>query len=382
VAATDSATRHKQTPQAALTEQQYRVQLEINAAETMNSHSLLPAMTIGLILVGLGVLTLIALGVTFVRWGKRNGQRATAEACAGVLFISPWAFGFIVFTLGPILASFVLSFCDYDVIHPARWAGMSNYVTLFTTDRALAIQSLYNVFYISVFGIPLGMITGLAMALMLNTKVRGLSWFRTIFYIPSVVPIVATVVLWNYILNSDPHRGLINAAWLGSITHWFGIAPPGWEAVPAWSKPGVILCGLWGAGGGMILWLIGLQSIPITLYEAASLDGAGWWSKFWNVTFPMLSPIIFFNVVIGIIGAVQTFDNVYIFGGTGNGGGVTGPDNSLLCPVVYLFNYAFQYFKMGYASAIAWLLFIIVLGLTVGQLKLAPKWVYYEGKKK
>jgi multiple sugar transport system permease protein len=193
------------------------------------------------------------------------------------------------------------------------------------------------------------------------------------------VPVVATAVLWGFILNADPNRGIINAVWLTTLGHWFGITPPGWEAVPQWSKPGIILMGLWGAGGGMIIWLAGLQSIPTTLYEAASLDGAGWWSQFFNVTLPMLSPYIFFNLIMGVIGALQTFDSAYILGGTENGGGTTGPDNSLLVPVIYLFNNGFQYFKMGYASAIAWLLFVIILGLTLGQLKLAPKWVHYDG---
>ena len=147
--------------------------------------------------------------------------------------------------------------------------------------------------------------------------------------------------------------------------------------MPAWAKPGLIFMGLWGAGGGMILWLAGLQSIPATLYEAASLDGAGWWSQFRHITLPMLSPYIFFNLIMGTIGALQTFETAYILGGT-MGGSSTGPDDSLLVPVVYLFNNAFQYFKMGYASALAWLLFVLILGLTLGQLKLAPRWVHYE----
>jgi ABC-type sugar transport system permease subunit len=189
--------------------------------------------------------------------------------------------------------------------------------------------------------------------------------------------VVATAVLWAWILNPDPHRGLVNAVWMLTITRWFNVAPPGWLAVPEWSKPAMIIMGLWGAGGGMILWLAGLQSIPAALYEAASLDGAGGWQKFRHITLPVLSPYIFFNAILGVIGTLQTFESAYILGGTGNGGS-TGPDDSLLLPVVYLFNYAFQYFKMGYASAIAWLLFVLILGLTLGQLKLAPLWVHYE----
>jgi multiple sugar transport system permease protein len=243
------------------------------------------------------------------------------------------------------------------------------------------LKSLGNAAYLAVIGIPLGMATGLSMAMLVNNKVRGINWYRTAFYIPSIVPTVATSVLWAYLLNSDPHRGLINSVWQETLTHWFHVAPPGWEAVPEWSKPGMIVMGLWGAGGGMIIWLAGLQSIPRTLYEAASLDGAGWWSQFKHVTVPILSPYIFFNLIMGTIGALQTFETSYILGGTDGGGG-TGPDDSLLVPVVYLFNNAFQYFKMGYASALAWLLFVVILGLTLGQVKLAPRWVHYESEDK
>jgi multiple sugar transport system permease protein len=378
-AAVDSANRHNQSAAAALAEAERRVQLAIDATLTVDQHPLLPALPV---FIGIGIIVLafaIWLAVKFFTWGARQKSSAKSEATAGVLFIMPWAIGFVLFTLGPILSSLVLSFCDYDVLHPARWAGLSNYATLVTTDRVLVWKTMVNAVYLSVFGIPLGMLTGLTMALLLNTKVRGLRWYRTIFYIPSIVPVVATAVLWGFILNADPNRGIINAVWLTTLGHWFGITPPGWEAVPQWSKPGIILMGLWGAGGGMIIWLAGLQSIPTTLYEAASLDGAGWWSQFFNVTLPMLSPYIFFNLIMGVIGALQTFDSAYILGGTENGGGTTGPDNSLLVPVIYLFNNGFQYFKMGYASAIAWLLFVIILGLTLGQLKLAPKWVHYDG---
>ncbi len=195
---------------------------------------------------------------------------------------------------------------------------------------------------------------------------------------PSIVPVVATSVLWELYpqLRPEPGPGQCRLAGddLALVRH---LPPPGWLSVPSWAKPGLIFMGLWGAGGGMILWLAGLQSIPRTLYEAASLDGAGWWSQFRHVTLPMLSPYIFFNLIMGTIGALQTFETAYILGGTG-GGSSTGPDDSLLVPVVYLFNNAFQYFKMGYASALAWLLFILILGLTLGQLKLAPRWVHYE----
>jgi multiple sugar transport system permease protein len=379
--ATDLAIRHNVTPYQALTAAQYQVQVAIDQNLTVSSHPLLPT---ALVMWGIAIvfaILFIWLVVAYLRWRSKSGNRARADAVAGILFVLPWILGFLMFTLGPIISSLVLSFCDYDVLHPARWAGLGNYATMATIDRGILVKAFGNMIFLAVFGIPLGMIVSLTMAMLLNTNVRGLGWYRTAFYVPSVVPIVATAVLWNWLLNSDPSRGLINALWLATVTHWFHIPPPGWEAVADWSKPGVVLMGLWGAGGGVILWLIGLQSIPKTLYEAASLDGAGWWSKFWNVTVPMLSPIIFFNIVMGLIAAVQTFDSVYVLGNAGKGI-TTGPVDSLLTPVVYLFNNAFEYFKMGYASAIAWLIFVLIIALTLGQLKLAPRWVYYEGERK
>ena len=375
--AVDRALRHSQTPREALAEGQLAVQTELDAVYTRDTHPLLPARTVilSLALVALGVLAALALGVR--RWNRRHRPAAHAEARAGFLFVLPWLFGFLVLTLGPILASLVLSFCDYDVLHPARFAGLSNYHALLTRDRPLALKSLGNALYLAAFGIPLGMTTSLALALLLNTKLRGQRWYRTFFYMPSIVPVVATAVLWGFLLSSDPHRGLINAAWQATLTPWIHLPPPGWLSVPVWAKPGLIFMGLWGAGGGMILWLAGLQSIPATLYEAASLDGAGWGAQFRHVTLPLLSPYIFFNLIMGTIGALQTFETAYILGGT-MGGSSTGPDDSLLVPVVYLFNNAFQYFKMGYASALAWFLFVLILGLTLGQLKLAPRWVHYE----
>ncbi|HZT40920.1 MAG TPA: extracellular solute-binding protein [Chthonomonadaceae bacterium] len=381
VRAVDRALRHTQTPEQSLAAAQKVVNLELDAVYTRDRHPLLPS---GAVAAGLALLALagfLALGVGAARWMKARGAQARSEARSGFLFVLPWVIGFLVFTAGPILASLVLSFCDYDVLHPARWAGLSNYVALGTMDRPLILKSLYNAAYLAVIGIPLGMMTSLAMALLLNTDLRGQRWYRTFFYMPSIVPVVATSVLWSFILNSDPNRGLINAAWQATLSAWFHIPPPGWLAVPSWAKPGLIVMGLWGAGGGMILWLAGLQSIPSTLYEAASLDGAGWWAQFRHVTLPMLSPYIFFNLIMSTIGALQTFETAYILGGT-SGGQSTGPDDSLLVPVVYLFNNAFQYFKMGYASALAWILFILILGLTLGQLKLAPHWVHYEVENK
>ncbi len=305
---------------------------------------------------------------------QRLGRLARHEAWAAYLFVSPWVVGFVVFTLGPMLASLFFSFTQYGVLTEARWVGVKNFVDLFTLDQQNILKSFANVLYLGGIGVPLGLVTGLAVALLLNSAVRGMRFYRTMFYMPAIVPGVASVVLWMWILNADPNRGLINFVWARTISEWFGTQPPGWLTVEAWAKPSLILMGLWGAGSGMILWLAGLKGIPSTLYEAASIDGANPRQQFWAVTLPQLSPIVFFNTVMGFIGALQQFEGVYIITG-GNG---TGPGDSLLMPVYHLFNNGFKYFKMGYASALAWVIFAIILVLTGIQFLLARKWVHYE----
>ncbi len=389
VRAFDAATHHttsypglstRVASQKAMDEGTRVVQRELDKVFQKNQFELLnPAIPIALVA---GVLI---PGLVFVIWRLtkllRMRRVARSEATAGVIFASPWIFGFVVLTAGPILASIFLSFCDYDVLHPARYVGLNNYVELLGRDSYYLRTSLINVSYTAFWGIPLGISTSLAVAMLLNAKVKGMSFYRTFFYLPSIVPVVASAVLWAWVLNGDPNRGLLNAAWKASIGQWFGIAPPGWFGAAEWAKPGLILQGLWGAGAGMILWLAGLQGIPSHLYEAANLDGAGWWAKFWHVTLPMLSPYIFFNLIMGTINALQEFDRVYVLSG-GDPSRPIGPVDSLLMPVMYLFKNAFQYFKMGYASALAWILFLIILMLTLIQFKLAPRWVYYEAEQK
>jgi multiple sugar transport system permease protein len=306
---------------------------------------------------------------------------ARSEAVAGYIFAAPWIIGFVTLVAGPILVSILLSFCDYDVLHAPRFVGWHNYAELLGSDSSYLHVSLVNVAYVAFWGILLGTVTSLSVAMLLNAKVSGMSVYRTCYYLPSIVPVVASSVLWVWVLTGDPNRGLINAVWRASLTQWFGWPAPGWLDSVEWAKPGLILQGLWGAGAGMILWLAGLQGIPVHLYEAADVDGAGWWAKFRNVTLPMLSPYIFFNLIMGTIGALQEFDRVYVLSG-GDLSRPFGPVDSLLMPVVYLFKNAFQYFKMGYASALAWILFVIILALTLIQLKLAPRWVHYEAEQK
>jgi multiple sugar transport system permease protein len=217
-------------------------------------------------------------------------------------------------------------------------------------------------------GVPLGLAAGLGIAMLLNTEVRGMRIYRTIFYLPAIVPVVASSLLWLWVLN--PEIGLVN-----SLLRVLGVSdPPGWLNSPSWllgSKTAILVMGLWGAGSSMIIWLAGLKGIPRHLYEAAEIDGAGPWGRFRNVTLPMLSPYLFFNLIMGVIGTMQIFSQAYIMTRGG-------PDDSTLFYAYHLFNSAFRYFEMGYASAMAWILFLIVLALTLVQMWLGRRWVHYE----
>jgi len=313
-----------------------------------------------------GATAILVAGATAVFWWRSRGERATtamqkAENRAGLLFISPWAIGYICFIAGPMVFSLAMSFCTYDVIHHARFIGWDNYSFLLGKDP-LFWKSLANTAFM-ILALPIGMAVSLAIALLLNTSVKGMSLYRTVFYLPAITPAIATAVLWYALLNPD---GLINVG-LRAI----GLDPPSWLGDKEWSKPAIVLMGLWGAGGGMILWLAGLQGIPVQLYEAASIDGAGAIRRFFSVTLPMLTPYIFFTLVTGIISTFQIFAQALVLTRGG-------PADSTLFYVYYLFNNAFRYFKMGYASAQAWILFAIVLLITLVQWRAAKRWVHYE----
>jgi multiple sugar transport system permease protein len=282
----------------------------------------------------------------------------------GIVCALPWIVGFIVFGGGPMLFSLLISFCDYDILNPPRFIGLRNYVWMFSEDSLLPM-ALWNTLYM-VVGVPVGMAASLGMALLLNLRIRGIAVWRTFFYLPSIVPMVAGSILWIWILN--PQGGLINQA-----LRLVGLEGPQWLHSPDWSKPSLVFMGLWGAGGGMIIWLAGLKGIDEQLYEAASIDGAGAWQKFLHVTVPQLTPYIFFNLVMGLIGTFQIFGQAFVMT-------QGGPVNSTLFYVYHLFNQAFRYGHMGYASAMAWVLLAIVLALTVVQFKLAKRWVYYESE--
>ncbi|HOZ49927.1 MAG TPA: sugar ABC transporter permease [Candidatus Hydrogenedentes bacterium] len=284
------------------------------------------------------------------------------EFYAGYAFASPWFFGFLVFGGGPLVFSVFMSFCEYNVLSPPKFIGFENYVTMFSGDP-LFYKSLWNTVFMAV-GIPLGMTVSLAIAMLLNYEIKGMAVYRTFFYLPAIMPAVAASILWIWIFN--PHEGILNAL-LGKV----GLEGPAWLQNQYWSKPALILMGLWGAGAGMIVWLAGLKGIPKQLYEAAEIDGAGRWHKFRNVTVPMLSPYILFNLIMGLIGTFQIFTQAFIMT-------QGGPVDSTLFYAYNLFNNAFRYMKMGYASAMAWVLFGIILVLTVIQLRISKHWVHYE----
>lgn len=289
------------------------------------------------------------------------------EELYGYLFVSPWLIGYMVFVAFPVAFSLVISFCKYDLPFTVKFIGLSNYAEMLFHDP-LFKTSLYNTVYYTLLSVPLGIATSIIIALILNMKLRGISFFRTIYYMPAVISGVAVALLWLVLL--DPSYGLIN--YLLSLLH---IRGPLWLQDPSWSKPALIIMSLWQAGGNMIIYLAGLQQIPEQLYEAATIDGANNWYKFWRITLPLLTPTIFLNLILSIIGSFQIFTQAYVMT---NGG----PLNSTLFYVLYLYQKGFQSFEMGYASALAWVLFIIVLSLTLLVFRTSRRWVYYEAEVK
>lgn len=290
------------------------------------------------------------------------------EQLYGYTFISPWIIGFLAFTAIPLVFSLITSFTDYNITSQMNFVGVQNYADMFTQDQFYWL-SLGNTLYYVVFSVPLNTVGGITLAVMLNKKIPGMRVFRTIYYLPSVMSGVAVYILWEELLN--PTTGYINV-----ILSWFGIHGPAWLFDPAWTKPSLILMQLWGLGGGMLLYLNALKAVPDHLYEAADLDGASAWQKFCNITLPMITPVIFFEMSTSVIGGFQVFQSAYVM--TNNGGG--GPLNSLLFYNLYMWNQAFvNNFQVGYANAMAWILFLIVLIITLGNLFLSKFWVYYEG---
>lgn len=291
----------------------------------------------------------------------------------GLAFASPWLIGFLAFTVYPFFGSFYLSLTEYDLFNAPRWIGFDNYKEIFQDESFY--KSLRNTFYMAGIAVPISLVSSLLMALLLNFKVKGISVYRTIFYLPAVIPIVASAILWTWLLNPD--YGLINI-FLRSI----GLPDPAWLLDPAYTKPSLILMSLWGSGAGALIFLAALQGVPQQYYEAAHIDGANVWYRFWKITLPALSPVILFQLIMGLIGAFQIFTESYILAGgrVDGGGSLGGPDQSLLFYAVNLYQEAFVFLKMGYASALAWILFIIVLIITAVLLKTSGRWVYYGGE--
>ena len=290
-------------------------------------------------------------------------QRRIRGLAAGYFFIGPWLIGFLAFTLGPFLASLVLSFTKWPILGKPEWVGTRNYRTLFLSDPDFRIGLSNTVFY-AAFSVPGQLVIAFFVAMLLNHEVRGIPLFRTCFYLPSITAGVATAILWIWMFN--PYHGLLN---LGLRA--LGIAGPNWLGSRQWAKPALIIMSFWGIGGQMVIYLAGLQGVPEALYDAAEVDGAGWWGKTRHVTIPMMTPTILFNLVMGLIGSFQVFTTALIMT---NGG----PAKATLFYMLHLYRNAFVYFRMGYASALAWVFFIIVFVLTLLQLRLSDRWVYYE----
>lgn len=305
-------------------------------------------------------------GTTYSPARRAVGRRGlTREARWGIFFVTPWVIGFVIFTLGPVVASLGLSFMDYELISAPTWRGLGNYVELLSRDRLFGL-SLYNTVYYTLFSVPLGLLAAFLLALLLNVKLPGMNIYRTVFYLPAVTSGVAVSLLWIWLFN--PQFGLIN-----HLLRSIGLPGPGWLVDESWSKPAFILMSIWGVGGTAVIFLAGLQGVPRSLYEAAEIDGANTLQRFRHVTIPMMTPVIFFNMIVGIIGSFQVFTSAYVMT-------QGGPRESTLFYVLYLFRQGFKLLRMGYAASMAWILFIIIIILTLIQLRLSTRWVYYESE--
>lgn len=291
------------------------------------------------------------------------------EALAGYLLLSPWLIGIVCFIAGPMITSAYLSFTKYDIVNPPQWVGLKNYIDMFTRDR-LFWPALGLTFRYALILVPSALFGSLLAALLLNQGLKGTAFFRTLFFLPHLTPIVAAAVLWGWLFNPD----------VGPINHYIRLlsgsqSAPGWFRDPHWAMTGLIIMAMWGAIGGnsMLIFLAGLQGIPQELYEAAAIDGAGAWAKFRNVTMPMLTPTIFFNLVLGIIGALRVFAAAYV-------ATQGGPAYSTWFYALHIYTRAFRYFEMGYASSLAWFFFFVLLVLTYIQFRTSKRWVYYAGE--
>lgn len=302
-----------------------------------------------------------------IRARRGKATKASRENLIGYLFISPWLIGFFGLTIGPMLFSLYASFTDYNITSKMNFIGLDNYKKMFTLDDLFTV-SLWNTLYYVFFMVPLTTVGAILVAVLLNQRITGMKVFRTIFYLPAVLSGVGVYFLWMQMLS--PSTGLVN-----TMLAWIGIEGPAWLFDPEWTKPALILMKMWSVGGGMLLYLASLQGVSKQMYEAALLDGASVLQRFFYITLPMITPIIFFDIVTSTIGAFQIFQEAYVMSESGSGG----PANSLLFYNLHMWNNAFVLFDMGYASAMAWVLFLIVMVMTIFHLYMSKKWVYYEG---
>lgn len=300
--------------------------------------------------------------------GRLTRFRYRHRYLIGYLFILPWFLSFLWFDVVPFFLNLYLSFTNYSVgpIAKAKWIGLENYATILTSDPRF-IKGVSNTLYYAIGAVPLGLVFAFIIALLLNSRVRGLGAYRTAFYVPSLVPAVAASLIFLWILNTN--YGALNRL-LGLV----GIEPIRWLSRPEWVKPAVIIVSLWGFGAQMIIFLAGLQDIPRELYEAVEIDGGGAWRKLIHLTIPLMTPVIFFNLIVGIIGSFQVFTPAYIFFGTDGG-----PLNAGLFYMVHIYNNAFRFFKMGYASALSLILFVFILIFTIVLVRTSDRWVFYTG---
>ena len=312
-----------------------------------------------------------------VKQGRRSLlSRQLRRDLRAYLFLSPWLIGLLAFTAYPTLASFYFSLTKYNILNPPRWIGTENFVKLFTKDP-LFWTTVWNTAYFTLISVPLSLAVSLGLAALLNQRRGGIGLYRTAFYLPNLVPAVVITLVWSVML--DPRLGLVNTA-LRAI----GVPGPGWLRSATWSKPGLILMSLWsGSGPAMLIFLAGLKDVPASLLDAAMIDGANSWQRFRHVVLPLLTPSIFFNLIIGIINSFQVFTIAFIAtsgaGGGGSVAGTAGPLNSLLMYMVLLYRNAFRYFDMGYASAMALAMFVVLVLLTLVVVRSSNYWVHYEG---
>jgi ABC-type sugar transport system permease subunit/ABC-type glycerol-3-phosphate transport system substrate-binding protein len=371
------ATFHIRTPEETLGIYQDRLQGALDRFFQPPTGKLLHAADI-VLGVGIVVALLLTCGVLFFTLRLRSyAGMERKRALSGVKYVLPWIAGFALLVIGPMLYSLVMAFMRYDVIHPPEWIGLGNWSRMFgfhTSELGLQAndpqfwKSLWNTFYIVLFGVPIGLVVSLMLALLLNTNVRGMKLYRTLFYVPVMVPVVASSFMFIWLLN--PETGFVNFA-LNPLLYKVGLSAPAWFVDARWAKPGLILLLTWGCGGTVIIWLAGLQTLPKQVYEAAVLDGAGPWQRFRYVTLPLLTPYALFLWIMGTIGSLQIFTQAYL---------IAAPGDALLFYALYLFHRAFRYFEMGFACAMAWVLFLITVLVCLAQLYVSRKYVHYEGE--